>query len=538
MGRGRKIRWCASFRAFASTAACALISAPHCHSGVVFRPAQTIASDCGQYSSLKIDPAGLAHIACRDHVRSDLVYFKSSPSGAWTRETVDTDGDAGRFASLALTSDGRPVVAYLDFWNGQLKIAERTTSGWSVESVAGPPCSGWYCSLALDSEDRPHIAFSACASPALYFASRASSGAWTLETVDSAGDVGLYASLELWDNNPRISYYDRDRGHLKFAERVADGWSVTTVDDGDRVGLDTSLALDEAGEPHISYWDQKNGLLKYAFREGGVWHVETVDAEPYGGYESSLSLSGGIRVSYEGATGLRVAERIDGCWRIWKLDDKSSAVGYTSLAVDRSDNPIISYFRLSTQSLEMRSGWAEASARQLAGSNVVSPGVARSYQNGQCAMVDGIITSDGGHAGWWLEATDRSAALQIRAPVGCGLPARGDLVKALGMLETASDGSVRLQLCSFVSSAPAQGPKPLVVARAHHLADGLLCTVAGVVWVTKGGMEVGGMTLELPTGWSAPPAGAFAIVTGILRAGLSSTSITPRSSGDVIAIGQ
>lgn len=533
MERGRGPRLRVPFLALA--AACALPLGPQARAGALWLPPTTLASGSGQYSSLQIDSGGRLHIACRNHVQRDLLYLRQADGGAWVTETVDASGDVGRFASMALTSDDRPFVAYLDFTNGRLKLAERTGSGWVIETVPGAQCSGWYCSLSLDSSDAPHIAFSACASPALYYASRSSEGEWTVEAVDTSADVGLYASLKLWNDSPRVSYYDRTNGRLKYAERQSSGWSIVTVDTAERVGLDTSLALDESGDPHITYWDQKNGFLKYAWREAGVWTVETVDAEPYGGYESCLSLAGGVRVSYEGAGGLRYAERIDGCWRIWKLDEGHSAAGYTSLAVRSSGNPVISCFRLASQSLQVYEGISQAQAMELAGEGVSSPGAARRLAPGVCARAEGVVTSAGGPAGWWIQAVDRSGALELKMPSGCALPGQQARVQMLGLLESGPSGGSRMQVCSWENMGPAAA-QPLLVSRPHPLADGLLATCAGIVGEDSSGLRVGAFRLAVPTSWTSPSAGVFGVVTGILRVSADDASIMPRSPDEVVTL--
>jgi len=61
------------------------------------------------------------------------------------------------------------------------------------------------------------------------------------------------------------------------------GWSIQTVDSDGEVGLYTSIALDSAGRPHISYCDWTNGDLKYAHWTGSYWEIQTVDSGDFMG---------------------------------------------------------------------------------------------------------------------------------------------------------------------------------------------------------------------------------------------------------------
>jgi hypothetical protein len=86
---------------------------------------------------------------------------------------------------------------------------------------------------------------------------------WSIETVDSA--VGGSSSITLDSgDNPHISYYDNWRGDLKHARWTGSVWSIETVDSDGNVGYDTSIALDSSDSPHISYSDYNKGDLKYA----------------------------------------------------------------------------------------------------------------------------------------------------------------------------------------------------------------------------------------------------------------------------------
>ncbi|HEY7147981.1 MAG TPA: hypothetical protein VH541_06785 [Gaiellaceae bacterium] len=296
------------------------------------------------------NPASYPNAPCRGH-----------------SEKVDSGGDVGANSSIAIGTDGNPVISYVDQTNHRLKVTrcnDPSCSGGNeaVNTVDPSTHVSEQTSLAIGENGNPVISYyddlgldlkvAACNDPAC------AGGNETLSTVDSSGNTGSDSSIAIGtDGNPVISYYS---GELKVAvcnDPACTGSNerINTVDDSfGFVGLETSLAIGTDGNPVISYFDITRGDLKVAYcLDSGCngAHTSVLDFDGTVGNYTSLAIGtdGNPVISYLDETHgrLKVAHCIDStCAGEVTLSDVDSdnAGWYTSIAIGPRGNPVISYF--------------------------------------------------------------------------------------------------------------------------------------------------------------------------------------------------
>ncbi|MCB9765790.1 MAG: hypothetical protein H6739_38805 [Alphaproteobacteria bacterium] len=266
--------------------------------------------DRGKYTSLVVDGSGAAWITYYDATNGNLFYAHRDAPNDWTTGTADVGGgatpNAGQFSSLALDAQDNPVVAHHDVNRGELRVAHWRDGSFSGESVDEgadvtpdtggdtiPANVGKYAHLVIH-DGTEYIAYYDAAAGDLKLAT-GTSGNYTIEVVDEAGDVGAWPSILIDGTDLLIAYQDVGNQDLKLARgsTTGGGWDFEVIDEGDFIGADTELFLN-GSYPAILYFDGNENNLKLAQSTGSAWQIDTVagDEAALGFHNETVSTNG------------------------------------------------------------------------------------------------------------------------------------------------------------------------------------------------------------------------------------------------------
>jgi hypothetical protein len=185
--------------------------------------------------------------------------------------TLDSVGMVGIETSIAIGTNGNPIISYRDGLNNDLKIAAcnnptcTTSNNFTIDSGGSV---GYETSITIGTNGNPIISYydgtngdlkvAACDNPTCTTS--------TNTTIDNTGDVGWYTSITIGTNgNPIISYWDATSDDLKVAacnNPTCTTSTNSTIDSNGNVGIYTSMTIGANGHPVISYYDATNQDLK------------------------------------------------------------------------------------------------------------------------------------------------------------------------------------------------------------------------------------------------------------------------------------
>jgi hypothetical protein len=198
------------------------------------------------------------------------------------------EGRDGWDTRITVDAQGRPHISAIDpveFDGAGVEYYYRDDAGkWTVESVGSAPLTyKWATSIAVDPAGNPHISYYEGKSKNLLLVSR--DAGWSISTIDSDGDTGLFASLVIdGEGCFHLSYLQRESpssGVIKYATRGLGEteWEILPVDTLDNLEFGflgarniTSVVVDSQGDPWIVYSDEK--VLRLAIWAGSGWGLK------------------------------------------------------------------------------------------------------------------------------------------------------------------------------------------------------------------------------------------------------------------------
>ena len=331
-------------------------------------------SPSGQFPSMVLDATGNPVISHYDgtHLWLLLTHCNDPACGGGGDVTnvVDNTGDEGQYSSLALDASGNPVISYYDATFGNLRLAHCNDPNCAggdetINAVATTTNNdGEFSSLALDSNGMPVISYydTFATTLRLVHCNNANcSGVQTIQTPDpSPNDIGEYTSLALDGNGlPIISYFDATSHSIAVAHcDLPDcGGNLVqinpvVVSTPSIVEQDSDLVLDGNGLPVISFLNTAGvAVAQCADSDCTTANIRPLDTTPGAKSFTSIALDGaGLpAVSYfSGVAGpLKLAKctAADCSTSVAAVVDSQSTNGqYTSMALDRNGNPVISSY--------------------------------------------------------------------------------------------------------------------------------------------------------------------------------------------------
>jgi hypothetical protein len=327
----------------------------------------------GKFTSIAIGMDWLPVISYWDETNGDLKILHCGNAACTTGNqatAASTAGNVGANSSLAIGTDGLPVVSYRDVTNGELEVLHcgnpTCTAGNQVTPVDSGDV-GYDTSIAIGSDGFPVVSYLAGGSPPtlkVFHCTNPACTAGTATTVD-VGPMAVATGTSIaigTDGFPVVSYYRSSTDDLKVlhCQNVActsSSWQI--VDSAGSVGDFSSIGVGAGGLPVVSYRDGTNGDLDVlvcgdaACTTSSMTTPDTTGtpASPLG-YDTSLVIGadGFPIVSYydDAANGdLKILDCGDAACTsgntIVTVDTAGNVGRYSSLAIGADGFPVVSF---------------------------------------------------------------------------------------------------------------------------------------------------------------------------------------------------
>jgi hypothetical protein len=227
----------------------------------------------GWDTRLVIDDSGVLHAVGIDpsEFNGDGVeYYRVDTDGTVTVEDVGSGPLTYKFAvSVDADSSGVPYVTYYDQSANDLILATNSGGDWTRETVDSDGDAGQFAEVVIDDNDRLHISYATQTgsdTAVIKYATRgAGESAWTIREVDTLSDLfyGFEGAREITSikvdsaSNSWIAY--SDEVNLKLAVWDGNAFRVETIttaqERGPKLGQLVSLEVDANDVAHVATFE-------------------------------------------------------------------------------------------------------------------------------------------------------------------------------------------------------------------------------------------------------------------------------------------
>lgn len=263
----------------------------------------------------------------------------------WTIVAADTTGDVGRFCSIAVDTAGRPHIAYRASLDRSGWYARLDGATWTHESVLESSQTfgtGTTTSIAVRADGLVGIVLGGPENDAMAYVERVAN-VWDFQFADPPPGSGMHSSLTFDGKGQFHIAYQKGALVHRRGEHVA--WAADTIDAG---GQWPSIRCTPDGNPRVAYYSGGGANAKYAEYDGSAWSRTFIDTAGAVGLYSSLAVdsTGAPHVSYAHSApvyDLHYAVRVTGAWQLETVDTTGTTGYYTSIATDSGNSPWIAY---------------------------------------------------------------------------------------------------------------------------------------------------------------------------------------------------
>lgn len=304
----------------------------------------------------------------------------------WTQTIIDSEGDTGHQTSIAIDSNQKIHISYIDYANQKLKYATNSSGTWDTYTIDDGASSG-RITILVDSSSNIHISYNGYEAidginHSYFKYATNTSGSWVTSHIEEGGygTIGLDTNKNVhalyWtykSNTGDLTYY------IKHASNSTGTWQSEMLVDG-LAYYPRTMALDKNGKSYIAYTDENypyyyNGIytgsvaLIVLSNATGSWEASMVDSNVlWVSQDMIIDSNGKVHLIYDGS-GLHYATNSGGEWAKETVTNIETRDPVTAL--DQNNKIHISFRTISHYALEytnnIESAWVRATVDNTTG---------------------------------------------------------------------------------------------------------------------------------------------------------------------------